>query len=166
MKRELQILVLEDVPTDAELMERQLKNAGVDFVSRRVDDKASFLRELEQFPPDIILSDYSMPQFNGMEALELLQEQEKSVPFIVVTGSINEETAVKCIKSGAADYVLATRGSAIGDPGRLVAEPGSNRNLRGCLQQSATSSQLFFTCRPADDLFNRAGADYPVQILG
>ena len=102
----LRILILEDVPADAELMKRELKNSGIAFTSNCVYKKDDFLKQLEGFSPDIILSDYSMPQFNGMEALELVKERFPSIPFIIVTGSINEATAVECMKAGADDYVL------------------------------------------------------------
>ena len=102
----LRILILEDVPTDAKLVERELKRAKIVFTPRHVDKRDAFLKELEDFLPDIVLSDYSMPQFNGLEALELVLELTPSIPFIMVTGSINEETAVECMKKGAADYVI------------------------------------------------------------
>ncbi len=88
------ILILEDVPADAEMMERELKNTGIAFTSKCVYKKADFLKQLEAFSPDIILSDYSMSRFNGMEALALIRELNPTLPFVMVTGSINEETAV------------------------------------------------------------------------
>ncbi len=102
----LRILILEDMPTDAELIERELRKGLVNFKSKWVDTREAFIKQLEEFGPDIVLSDYSMPLFNGMEALELVQERFPSIPLIIVTGSINEETAVMCMKAGAADYVL------------------------------------------------------------
>ena len=110
----LRILILEDVPTDAELVKRELRNAGIVFTSRLVDKRDDFLKQLEDFSPDIILSDYSMPQFNGMEALSLSRELDPTLPFVMVTGSINEETAVNCMKAGATDYVLKERLKRIG----------------------------------------------------
>ncbi len=106
MDKKLRILILEDVPTDAELIERELQKAETPFTSRWVDNRDAFLKELEDFSPDIVLSDYSMPHFNGMEALELVKERFPSIPLIIVTGSMNEETAVECLKNGAADYVI------------------------------------------------------------
>jgi signal transduction histidine kinase len=100
------ILILEDVPTDAELVQRELQKAGFAFTSRCVDTREAFLGELEEFSPDIVLSDYSMPQFNGLEAIKLVKELYPSIPLIIVTGSINEETAVSCMKAGATDYVI------------------------------------------------------------
>lgn len=104
-EKTLRILVLEDVPRDADLAIRELRRAGISFEARVVDSKNDMLRELEEFNPDIILSDYSMPQFTGMDALEIRNKHKPDLPFVIVTASINEETAVECIKNGADDYV-------------------------------------------------------------
>jgi PAS domain S-box-containing protein len=110
----LRILILEDVPMDAELMEYELERARIPFASRRVDSREDFLRELETFRPDLILSDYTLPRFNGMAALSLAKERAPSVPFLIVTGSVNEETAVGCMKAGATDYLLKSNLARIG----------------------------------------------------
>lgn len=102
----LRILILEDVPTDAELMERELRKTGLKYASIRVDTRDTFLKELGDFSPDIVLSDYSLPRFTGLEAIVLVKERFPLIPIIIVTGSINEETAVECIKAGAADYLI------------------------------------------------------------
>src|SRR6476620_4842976 len=102
----LRILILEDVPMDAELVEYELGRANIPFLSRRVDGREEFLRELEDFHPDLILSDYTLPRFDGMTALSLARERVPSIPFLIVTGSVNEETAVGCMKAGATDYLL------------------------------------------------------------
>ena len=103
------ILFVEDVPSDAEMAERELQKSGLQFTSVRVDTKEAFRKALEEFHPDIIISDYSMPQFDGMQALKLAKEHSASVPFILLTGSMNEETAVECMKAGAMDYVIKER---------------------------------------------------------
>jgi two-component system cell cycle sensor histidine kinase/response regulator CckA len=110
----LRILILEDVPMDAELVEYELERASIPFLSRRVDDREAFLRELEDFRPDVILSDYTLPRFDGMTALSLAREQVPSIPFLIVTGSVNEETAVGCMKAGATDYLLKSNLARIG----------------------------------------------------
>ncbi len=106
MNRKLRILILEDVPTDAVLIERELRKAEKDFVAKCVETREGFLKELKDFAPDLILADYMLPQFTGMEALQLVKELATSIPVVIVTGSINEETAVECMKAGAQDYVL------------------------------------------------------------
>jgi PAS domain S-box-containing protein len=106
LKKPLRILMLEDVSTDAALIERELRQARIHFISRCVENEADFLRELKDFEPDIILSDFSLPQFNALHALHLMKVQEMDLPFILVTGSQSEETAVACLKEGADDYIL------------------------------------------------------------
>jgi len=104
----LQVLVLEDRPVDAELILHELKRSGYNYVSKRVDTQADYLRAIEEIP-DIILADYSLPQFTAMEALHLLQERGLDIPFVVVTGTTSEEAAVETMKHGAADYLLKDR---------------------------------------------------------
>jgi two-component system cell cycle sensor histidine kinase/response regulator CckA len=99
---------------DAELVEYELGRASIPFQSRRVDSRESFLRELDEFRPDLILSDYTLPRFDGMSALSLARERAPSIPFLIVTGSVNEETAVGCMKAGATDYLLKSNLSRIG----------------------------------------------------
>ena len=102
----LNILMLEDIPIDAELIERELQNANILYNSRRVASKNKFLKELELSSPDLVLADYSLPQFSGLEALKIVREKKKRIPFILVTGMKNEEIAVECLKEGADDYIL------------------------------------------------------------
>jgi two-component system, cell cycle sensor histidine kinase and response regulator CckA len=106
MVEPIRILILEDVPADAALVERELRRSGLKFVARCVETEPEFLAALDELRPDLVLSDYTLPSFNGMAALRLARERVPTVPFIIVTGSINEETAAECIKAGAADYVL------------------------------------------------------------
>jgi PAS domain S-box-containing protein len=99
---------------DAELVEYELERARIPFVARRVDTRESFVREVEEFAPDLILSDYTLPRFDGMTALSVARELAPSVPFLIVTGSVNEETAVGCMKAGATDYLLKSNLARIG----------------------------------------------------
>ena len=105
----IRVLLVEDLPTDAALVERELKKAGMEFVSRRVETHQAFLDAIEEFRPELILSDFSLPLFDGMTALLLARERAPDVPFLIITGSLNEETAVECIKAGADDYILKDR---------------------------------------------------------
>jgi PAS domain S-box-containing protein len=102
----MKILFVEDLPLDAELAERLLRKDGLDFESLRVDTQDAFLDALEGFRPDVIVSDYSMPSFDGMNALFLARQHDPLLPFVVLTGTINEDTAVACMKAGANDYVI------------------------------------------------------------
>jgi two-component system cell cycle sensor histidine kinase/response regulator CckA len=108
MNRDTHILMVEDLATDAHLIERELRQASIDFVSKRVETKEAFLKALTEFQPDIVLSDYSLPQFSGLDALRLLKQSPVPTPFILITGSLTEEVAVECMKEGAHDYILKT----------------------------------------------------------
>jgi len=106
MKKKLNILILEDFPDDVKLIERELQKADFNFVSKSVNNKKDFQRGLKNFKPDLILSDYSLPQFTGMEALEIVKNISSETPFIIVTGSLSEEIAVECMQKGAWEYVI------------------------------------------------------------
>ncbi len=106
MAKELRILMIEDVPTDAELEVRELKRAGLHVVHRVVETEAAYREALRDFRPDLILSDFSMPHFDGMLALALARELVPDMPFIFVSGTIGEEYAIRALKNGATDYVL------------------------------------------------------------
>jgi diguanylate cyclase (GGDEF)-like protein len=109
MEKRLNTLIVEDVETDAKLVERELRRADIEFSSKRVETKEEFIKELRGFAPDLILSDYTMPSFDGISALKIAQEKCPDTPFIFVTGSLGEERAIETIKSGATDYVLKER---------------------------------------------------------
>jgi two-component system cell cycle sensor histidine kinase/response regulator CckA len=102
----LRILVAEDVPDDAALIEQELRRAGLAIATRRVETEAAFRRALQEFAPDVILTDHSMPHFTAADALRIAQEAHSEAPVIVVTGSLDEETAVEYLKAGAADYIV------------------------------------------------------------
>lgn len=104
--KKLKVLFVEDLPTDVELAMRSLEKARLEIRSMRVDTKEAFLRALTDFGPDIVISDYSMPSFDGMSALILAKERDSLLPFVVLTGSMNEDVAVECMKAGASDYVI------------------------------------------------------------
>ena len=106
--KSLRVLVVEDRAEDAELTVRELRRAELDCETVRVDTAQAFRRALADFRPDIVLADYTVPGFGGMAALEILKTDAPEIPLIVVTGSLDEETAAECIKAGAADYVLKT----------------------------------------------------------
>ena len=129
--RKLRVLMLEDTPTDSELAEHELHKANVDFVAMRVETRDSFIRAIEDFNPDIILSDYKLPDFNGMQALEIIQRSHPEIPVIMVTGALTDIAAVELIHAGAKDYVLKDRLA------RLV--PAIQRAL--AMEQSARARQ-------------------------
>lgn len=98
--------MLEDLPDDIGLVERVLRKEGIPFNSRYADTKEEFVKALEEYHPDVILSDHALPQFNSVEALRICRKNSLNTPFILVTGTVSEEFAVSCLKQGADDYVL------------------------------------------------------------
>lgn len=111
----LRILHIEDLKTDAELVERELKKQKIDFLKIVVDNKEDFVKNLVDFSPDIILSDHSMPSFNSIEALSILRKTGSTIPFILVTGAMSEEFAVEVMKLGISDYLLKNRLQRLSD---------------------------------------------------
>lgn len=109
MKAALKILLLEDSNTDAELVKRQLAKEKINCIFYLAADKKDYIDALENFVPDIILSDHSLPQFNSVAALELARQYFPFIPFIMVTGTVSEEFAAEIIKKGADDYILKDR---------------------------------------------------------
>lgn len=108
-QKELHILLLEDNPSHAELVEQVMKEGGIRFSLTRVETREAFQQELETTPPDLILSDYALPSFDGCTALAITKEKKPGIPFIFVTGTMGEEVAIETLKNGATDYVLKTR---------------------------------------------------------
>jgi PAS domain S-box-containing protein len=106
---EIRLLILEDVPEDAELAERTLRNAGISFRSRRVDTHADFVDALESFHPDLIITDYNLPDIDGLTAVRLVRQRDAEVPVVLVTGVLEDEAAVAVVKAGANDYVRKDR---------------------------------------------------------
>jgi len=104
----IRILLAEDNPDDATLIKRELLKSGVDVTIRRVDSAAAFRIALDEVDPDVVLTDHSMPQFTAHDALKIARDTRPQTPVIVVTGSLDEETAADYIKEGAADYILKT----------------------------------------------------------
>ncbi|MCB0014805.1 MAG: response regulator, partial [Anaerolineales bacterium] len=100
------ILLAEDSQIDADLARREIRSVLSPCEFRVVETKADYLAALAEFQPDLIVSDYRMPRFDGLTALKLALEQPHHIPVIIFTGAINEDTAVECMKAGAADYVI------------------------------------------------------------
>ncbi len=106
---ELRILILEDLAADIELLRHELRRSRLAFTTECVDTEEGFILALTEFNPDLILADYSLPTFDGLSALALAQKTLPDVPFIFVSGTLGEETAIETLKRGATDYVLKQR---------------------------------------------------------
>jgi signal transduction histidine kinase len=128
LKKEIRILMLEDDAADAELTRFALRKGGLHFTLARAETREEYITEIERHLPELILSDYSLPGFDGHAALELARQLCPETPFIFVTGTMGEEVAIETLKSGATDYVLKTRLS------RLI--PAVHRALRETQERS------------------------------
>jgi len=104
--RAIRLLIVEDVKADAERALYQLGRAGLDCVWRRVETEQELVAALAEFEPTVILSDFSLPQFDGMSALGIARVHAPGIPFIFLSGTIGEETAIEALHAGAVDYVL------------------------------------------------------------
>lgn len=106
MSRLLRVLLVEDSVDDAILVIRQLQKDGYEPIYERVEDAQSMTEALEHQPWDIIITDYVLPQFSGLEALEIIQQRQPDIPCIVLSGKITDETAVAAMRAGARDYIM------------------------------------------------------------
>lgn len=132
----LRVLILEDLETDADLMVDELNQAGFNLIWQRIQTKADYLTHLDP-ALDLILSDHNLPQFDALSALRILKERNLDIPFIIVSGLIDEELAVAAIKLGADDYVMKDR---LGRLGSAVMGALKTRELR--LQKQQTERRL------------------------
>lgn len=114
----LHVLILEDSAEDAEVMQRELRRAGLDFTARVAASREAFADALADFAPDLVICDYSLPAFDGAEALALVARSRPQVPVIVASGTLGDEQAVELIKAGATDYVLKDRIARLGSAAR------------------------------------------------
>lgn len=145
MATPLQVLILEDRQSDVELILYELRQAGFEPHWTRVDTEHDFLVQL-QASPDVILSDYTLPSFDGMSALRLTRQSGLSIPFIIVSGSIGEEVAVNAMKAGATDYLLKDR---LGRLGSAVHNALEQARLRESAKRSEEARHS------AEDLFRQ-----------
>ena len=141
MAQPMRILILEDVASDAEVMAYELRQARLDFTWKRVEDEAGFLKELEKFEPDLILSDYSLPSFDGLEALALAQKKRPEAPFIFISGAMGEEVAVDALRRGATDYVLKGRLSRLAPAVERALQEAQDRQERRQAVQALRESE-------------------------
>ncbi len=141
----LRVLIVEDSEDDALLLVRELQRGGYDVTFERVDTAEAMTETLDNRQLDIVLADYTMPHFSGTDALRLLRERELDIPFIFVSGTIGEDTAVASLKSGANDYIVK------GNLKRLI--PAIERELReaGCGRKERWKREQHFILRYQGD---------------
>ncbi|MBS1744388.1 MAG: PAS domain S-box protein [Bacteroidetes bacterium] len=146
MKTTLKILHLEDLASDAALVERELDKAERSYEKLVVDTGQKFLQALTEFKPDIILSDHSLPSFNSIEALKIIKEAGLKIPFILVTSTVSEEFAVTILKMGANDYILKDNMSRLNSAIQHVFEKYEDRAAKRKAEEALrkTNERLLF----------------------
>jgi two-component system cell cycle sensor histidine kinase/response regulator CckA len=138
---ELRVLFLDDSAADAELCERALHKGGIAFVSRLAEEEREFRALLEEFVPDLVLADFAMPGFGGMQAVDIVHRWRPGVPCILVSGTLGEGLAVEALHSGATDYVLKQHLERLAPAvSRAMAEVESTR-VREALENQLQQSQ-------------------------
>jgi len=140
----LRVLMLEDTPSDAELEAHELRKGGLLFLLKRVETREAFVQALEEFRPDIVLSDYNLPGFDGMGALEILRSDYPEVPAIMVTGALSDVEAVELIRAGAKDYVLKDRLARLVPAIQQALEAKESERSRRAIERALIESEAKF----------------------
>ncbi len=140
MTQKLLILIVEDSPDDAELMIMRLREQGFEPDWQRIETEAAYLAALNT-PPDLILADWSLPQFSGLRALRLMRQRGLDIPFLIVSGSVGEEAAVDALHQGAHDYVLKDRPARLGQAVQRALEEKRLREERRRAEEALRESQ-------------------------
>ena len=144
MPGSLKILIVEDVATDAELAIRELQRDGVSCTTRRVQTEEAFVRMLDEYCPDLILSDFTLPAFDGLTALDIARRKRPDVPFIFVSGTIGEERAIESLKRGAVDYVLKSNLRRLAPAVQRALQDVVQRNERRKAEEQLKASEARF----------------------
>lgn len=129
MKKALRAVIVEDNPNDAELVRSQLQTEYPTLDARIVTSEHELRTAMDTFAPHLVLSDFSMPQFSGLKALELAREHNRDIPFIFVSGTISQEHAIAAIKQGATDYVLKDNMRRLGTVVARALDEALERNV-------------------------------------
>ncbi len=139
----LKVLIVEDSPDDADLVLRELTRGGYSVTSERVDGAETMTSALDRQAWDLVICDYSMPHFSGLDALRLLRAKSKDIPFIFLSGTIGEDTAVAAMKEGAQDYVMKGSTKRLLPSIKRELEENENRKVRTQLEQRIRHLERF-----------------------
>src|SRR6266849_806664 len=140
----MRILMVEDSPVDAELISRVLRDAKLDFTVIRTASEATFRRELLVQVPDVILADYDIPGFGGMDALDIANDLAPETPFIFVSGAISEDRAVAVLRKGAVDYIQKARPQRLPSAIERAIAERRERQTRRRMQESLRATEQRF----------------------
>ncbi len=160
MSGKLRILMVEDSPADAELIQHELLKAQVAFSFQQVYNETDFLAALKEAPPDLVLADYALPAFDGQEALTLCRRECPDVPFIFISGTIGEEKAVELLKQGATDFVPKQRLAKLVPAIQRALREVDQKNEKRRAETSLRDSEARFRA-----VFEGAGAGIAVEDL-
>ncbi|MES9991004.1 MAG: EAL domain-containing protein [Candidatus Thiodiazotropha sp.] len=139
----LKVLIVEDLPYDAELMALRLRDEGFDLDYSRVQTESDYLQAIAD-QPDLILCDWHLPQFSGFRALTLLRQQSSDIPFIIVSGGIGEEAAIDALRQGANDYVLKDRPARLGEAVKRVLQDNQLRKAHRIAEEKLRLAERAF----------------------
>jgi diguanylate cyclase (GGDEF)-like protein/PAS domain S-box-containing protein len=143
-RADIRILMVEDRPEDAELLLGEMRRNGLAVITRRVESEADYVDALDHFAPDLILSDYTLPGFDGPLALQIARQRRPDTPFIFVSGTIGEERAIEALRQGAVDYVLKdSRARLVPAIDRALKEVGDRDARRWALRELEESEERF-----------------------
>ncbi len=158
MDEPLRILIVEDLPTDAELARREISKSLKSCAFMRVETKEDYLDALDSFLPDVIISDYRMPRFDGLTAVNLALTHAPLTPVIILTGAMNEDTAVECMKAGAVDYVIKEHIKRLGQAViHALEERDMKRERKRAEEEKARLEEQLLQSRKIESLGRLAG---------
>lgn len=143
MPNAMRLLIVEDNPADVELVLRELRRSGLTPEWQRVDTEGDYLGLLHE-DLDLVISDFDLPQFNGLRALELLRQRQREIPFILVSGTIGEDIAVEAMRRGATDYLLKDRLARLGPAAQQAVADGRLRRERRLAEAALRASEERF----------------------
>src|ERR1700752_4771292 len=145
MKSKLRILHLEDDPRDTELVQETLAMDGISSHVTRVETEADFVASLQQGGFDLILTDYTLPSFDGLSALKIARQNWPHLPLIFVSGTLGEEVAIEALKIGATDYVFKTRLSRIVPSVQRALREAEERTSLSRAEEALRRSEVYLT---------------------
>lgn len=159
MKKQFRILILEDNATDAELARRELRRGNIAFSSRVVATKEGFVRGLQTFAPDLILSDGALSGFDGLSALAIAREKCPDAPFIFFSGTLAEAAGVESLKHGATDYIPKDQCSRLAPAVKRALQDLESRTQRAQTTEALRNSETRF------QMLSEGVKDYAIYLL-
>ncbi|MCI0405376.1 MAG: ATP-binding protein [candidate division Zixibacteria bacterium] len=164
MSKPLRVLIVDDSEDDAILLVRDLRHGDYEPLYLRVDRPEAMKNALEKSAWDLVLSDFTMPHFNGMAALSVLKETRQDIPFIIVSGSIGEDIAVACMKAGASDYIMKNNlNRLVPAVARELAEAEGRRARRAAEEKLVTAERLQMVGQVAASIIH--DLKNPMQVI-